>query len=211
MKHCSLPCAFVITFAFLCVGEVAGQTLLSFRGGASLSTFAGADANDVDSRTGLNIGAALTFAVSGNLGVQVGAAYIQKGSKAAVQAIRTKTALNYIDIPVLLRIGIPKAVGISPHVLVGPTVSMKVVCTLHLYSPSVTSSKPCSEGDAHFKSIDVGATAGIGLDIARSRSMSVTVDVMHNLGLTSIDESGDALDVKNRAWSLLAGVEIPVR
>ena len=57
------------------------------------------------------------------------------------------------------------------------------------------------------RSIDFGAMAGLGIDIATSGSLSVSLDVLYNLGLSSISESDD---VKNRALSIMAGIRGPL-
>ena len=51
---------------------------------------------------------------------------------------------------------------------------------------------------------------GVGLDIATSGSLSITLDVFYNLGLTTVDDSTPADDLKNRAWSILAGASFPI-
>ena len=57
------------------------------------------------------------------------------------------------------------------------------------------------------KSTDFGAMAGPGIDIATSGSISVPLDVLYNLGPSSNPESGD---VKNRAFSIMAGIGGPL-
>ena len=49
--------------------------------------------------------------------------------------------------------------------------------------------------------------AGAGLDIATSGSLSVSLDFLYNLGLVSVFELDDT---KNRAFSILAGITIPI-
>ena len=49
--------------------------------------------------------------------------------------------------------------------------------------------------------------AGAGIDIATSGSLSVSLDLLYNFGLSSITESTDE---KNRAFSILAGVTFPI-
>ena len=59
----------------------------------------------------------------------------------------------------------------------------------------------------NLKSMDFGAMAGAGMDIATAGSLSGSVDVLYNLGLSSISESDD---VKNRAFSIVAVVGFPI-
>ena len=59
----------------------------------------------------------------------------------------------------------------------------------------------------NLKSMDFGAMAGAGMDIATAGSLSGSVDVLYNLGLSSNAESDD---VKNRAFSIVAGAAFPI-
>lgn len=68
----------------------------------------------------------------------------------------------------------------------------------------------CADFGVPVKSIDIGAMGGAGLSIATGGSLAVTLDVLYNLGLTTIDDTSDEDDVKNRAWSIVAGVSFPV-
>lgn len=68
----------------------------------------------------------------------------------------------------------------------------------------------CSDFGAPVKSIDIGAMGGAGLSIATGESLAVTLDVLYDLGLSTIDDSSNPDDVKNRAWSIVAGVSFPI-
>ena len=65
----------------------------------------------------------------------------------------------------------------------------------------------CDDEFDELTSMDLGAVAGAGASIATSGSLSVSVDAVYNLGLSSISESDD---VKNRAFSIMAGIRIPI-
>ena len=206
--------ALILVLACLSIGQVSAQTTLSFRGGASIATLGGPDIDDIgstiDSRTGLNVGAALTFGLGGNLGVQVGGAYVQKGFSLTEQSAKVTFALNYIEIPVLLRVGIPTAGNISPHFFLGLAISIEAGCSVEASDQGVSVSVDCSEGDFDVKSTDLGGMGGVGLDIATAGPLSITLDVIYNLGLSSIDDAASSDDLKNRAWSILAGVSLPI-
>ena len=83
MKRHGQGGALLVVLALLNPGLLRAQATLSFRGGASLATFGGDDssgpATTIDSRTGVSVGAALTFGLGANGGIQVGGAFVQKG------------------------------------------------------------------------------------------------------------------------------------
>lgn len=186
------------------------QTTLSFRAGPSIATLGGDDITDADSRTGLNVGAGLNFGISENLGVLVGATYAQKGATATGDGAEITFKIDYLEIPVLLQLGVPTSGSISPRFFLGPAIGAEIGCEIEGTEGGVTVSADCSDFGAPIKSVDMGAMGGAGLSMSTGGAMSITLDVFYNLGLSTIDDSADADDVKNRAWSILGGVSIPV-
>ena len=118
----------VLSTALLGATGLAAQTTLGLHAGASIATLGGSDVSDASSRTGLNVGAALTFDLSPNLGLQLGAGYVQKGATATEQGVSIEFALDYIEVPLLLRIAVPTTGTITPHFLVGPALGIKTKC-----------------------------------------------------------------------------------
>ncbi len=194
-----------------CVASgLSAQTSLGVHAGASIATLGGSDVGSADARTGLSFGASVTFPMQGNLGIQIGAGYVQKGATESAEGVQVEFALDYIEMPVLLRIAVPTTGNISPHFLVGPAVSFKAKCDASVAGGGASVSVSCADADAPIKSIDIGGMAGAGLEIATSGSLSVTLDAFFNLGFSSIDDSTVGDDIKNRAWSILAGVAFPI-
>ena len=77
----------LVTGLFMVLPAVAaGQSTVGFRGGLSVASLGGDDAEDLDSRTGLRFGGFFNVPVSDVLGVQVGAGFVQKGASAAASS-----------------------------------------------------------------------------------------------------------------------------
>ena len=70
----------------------------------------------------------------------------------------------------------------------------------------VTIGADCSEvgGSDPVKKTDFGAMVGAGLDFSMAPKTSLVVELFYDLGLATIDDTGD--DLKNRAFSILAGL-----
>ncbi len=187
---------------------LAAQNVFGLHAGASIATFGGADAGSPGSRTGLNVGASLTMPVSSTLGFQIGASYAQKGATDSSGGIDATLALDYIEVPLLLRIGIPSTGSLSAHLLAGPAVSFEAKCTAKGSSGGVNVSVDCGQLAAAIRTVDVGAMGGVGLDIGAAGKTSVSIDVLYNFGLTSI--VGNGVDTKNRALTIQAGVGVPM-
>lgn len=206
------PFALAVGLVALAVVPVTAQTqtTLSFRAGPSIATLGGDDVTDADSRTGLNVGAGLTFGISENLGVLVGGTYAQKGASASGDGAEVTFKIDYLEIPVLLQLGVPTSGSISPRFFLGPAIGAEIGCEVEGTEGGVTVSADCADFGAPIKSVDIGAMGGAGLSMNTGGAMSITLDVFYNLGLSTIDDTADPDDVKNRAWSILGGVSIPV-
>ena len=201
----------------LAAAPVLGQVNVSVRGGASLATLGGSAADSIPSkgnRTGLNVGATATFGLSENMGLQLGLGYAQKGVAMSEAGAEITFGLDYIEVPVLLQIGIPTQGSFSPHVYLGGSVAFESKCEIGVsfggISGAVACDEPASEFQLATKSTEFGAVGGVGASIAAGESLSITLDVLYNLGLSSVDDSTPAESLKNRAWSFLAGVSFPL-
>ena len=198
-----------VSVGLLVPGSVRGQTTLSLQAGAILATLGGSDAESPDSRIGLRVGASALLPLRTNLDLQLGAAYAAKGATEKELGVDIELALDYLEIPLLLRFTPSVAGTLSPHFTFGPALAFRVGCNAAIRAEGFEVSADCDddEYDEEVKTIDLGVVAGAGLDFATSGSLTVSLDVLYNLGLSSISESDD---VKNRAFSILAGIAIPI-
>ncbi len=110
-----------------------GQTTVSVQAGASFATWGGSDAEEegVDNgyRTGLVLRASAVLPLTDIVALQIGAAYVEKGTLWRLDTFGTELDLQasaemgYLAIPVLLRVS-PRLKGpMSPYVTAGPALS----------------------------------------------------------------------------------------
>ena len=188
----------------------AGQSTFGIRGGLSIASFGGDDAGDPASRKGFSIGGFFNVPLSGTIGVEVGAGFVQKGATETELGVETELAINYIEIPLLLTLSPPTTGNVGFNFFVGPALSFKTSCDASVSEDGVTVNFACAVADLPLKSFDLGAMVGAGLEFGLTESASLVFDLFYNLGLTKIDNSGVDDDTKNRAFSILAGVSFPV-
>ena len=204
--------------------SVEGQTSLSLQAGPSFATLAGGPFDD-GSRTGFSVVASAILPFTTNLGLQLGTAYAARG---ATEAGYLAIDLDYVEIPLLLRVSPSVEGAISPHFTIGHALSFRLNCGVSVLGAEVVETRRRArrrylgrrgvsvlvaevaettiECDEQFDDLDFGAMGGAGIDIAGSGSLSVSLDVVYNLGLTSIDW----VDSTNRAFSILAGITFPI-
>jgi len=200
-------CAVLFPVSLLVPGSAWGQTTLLVQGGASLATLGGNDVSSADSRAGIRIGASAILPLTTRMNLQLGAGYAAKGATEQEFGVEVELGIDYLELPLLLRFEPSVGGTITPHFMVGPALALRVSCNAAAMAEGFEISIDCDDEFDDLKSMDFGAMAGAGMDIATSGSMSVSVDILYNLGLSSISESDD---VKNRAFSIVAGVAFPI-
>ncbi len=235
-----LPALLVLVFSGSLIGTTValGQPTVSIQAGASFATWGGDDAKELEGigfdhgyRTGVAIRASAVLPFADLLGLQIGAAYVQKGTFTQMRAdnsyVELTADMDYLEFPLLLKISPQLEGSLSPYVTAGPAFSFALNCRVN---SSVTASIPnlitgenvtvdrseseeCEEDV--FKTLDFGVMAGAGLAFAVTPSWSLMLDFMYNHGLTSITKPDDEVefagDTKNRTFAIMIGVAFPIR
>lgn len=180
-------------------------TLAGPFGGINFAKFGGDDVGDVETRTGFHAGLFLSVPLGNYFALVPGAAYSQEGTSVdAGGGISGTFKLDYLEIPVLLKLGAPlQGKGtLRPFVMAGPSLGFRLSCKLHAESGSQSAEADCDDPSIQLesKSVQFSALFGAGIDVGR-----VTLGLKYQLGLSSIDDTGGDADVKNRVLSIFAG------
>ena len=183
--------------------HAAAQTFGLHVGAARTSVAISEEEEDVDAKTGLVGGVSFDLPISDIAGFRLGAVYVQKGvSFTEDYDLEGSVSLNYIELPAMLRF------GSSVYGLVGAALGIKSGCSASFKFQGQEASFDCSDPEAdlgEFKTIDFGISAGIGFSARASDSISLTLEVLHNRGLSNVS---DEVDGKNRAFTAMAGIAI---
>ena len=117
----------ILAFALLAMlpAVASAQIDVGIRGGLNLSSFGGADADDVDfgftgTRTAVNIGAFLNVPVSDVFGVQIGGAYSKKGGQETEEGVDITLGLDYAEFSILAKISPPTEGSVGFDLFLGP-------------------------------------------------------------------------------------------
>lgn len=159
---------------------------------ADQSVSGGGLSMDLSSKAGVIGGAFVAFSAGPKLSIQPELLFSQKGSKLNLLGSETKTKLDYLEIPILvkLKLGAP-GVLTAPFLFAGPSFGILASAKQETLG-TVTDVK-----DA-FKNVDVGLAFGVGLDISK-----ITLDARYTLGVTDVDEGSGS--TKNNTITLMAG------
>jgi hypothetical protein len=181
------------------------QVSFGVQGGLSLASLSGDDAEGEleDTRTGFNAGAFVELPLADIIWLVPGAYYVQKG--ATSDGVVDQLSIDYLEVPLLLRVGVSERDPIGVNLFLGPTFAYQLKCEFEL--GNVT--RDCEDSTASnfdiTKSFDFGLMVGGGVSFAVSEGVALLANAFWDLGLTSIDESAADQDIKNEAILLNVG------
>jgi hypothetical protein len=193
-------------------GEVhAGRITAGVKAGGNFAEFGGDDQPDHLSRRNAFMGGGfVAFPINARLGVRGEVNYAQKGAEGDFLTTDgdTHTALyklNYVDIPVLFTGDFPAGSSkFAFSVFAGPSFNFNVTHEAAVEEHG-TLDLP------NVKSFELGAVVGGGVTYALEK-FSLVGDARYTMSVTSIsdDMAGQSVDIKNRGFALMGGIEFPI-
>jgi hypothetical protein len=168
--------------------------------GGSFSTLRGID--DLDSHTALFGGLALVLPGSGSLGLEIDGLFVSKGAK-GTNTGPDGLKLNYIEVPVLLRLSLAPGLPVSPHVYAGPYLGYQISCKVQGTSADCDDVPGIST-----KTVDIGGTAGGGVNVAVG-GMILTGGLRYSFGVSKVadfDVGTVNESAKNGTFAVYAGL-----
>jgi len=174
----------------------------------------GSDLVDLKWRSGVGGGASLAFGLTPNIAIAPELLWLRKGSTFTSTdvvigginfgTIKTGIDLDYVSIPVLLRLKTASAGPLNMMIVLGPTVAFKVNEQLNasgLVGYSLDSDQ--------VETMDFGAAAGLGL-LGTMGGLNWTIEGRYEQGLTNVSKLPFGGDLKNGSVQAFAGLEFPI-
>jgi len=174
--------------------------------GEVLDQVASSQSRESTSTLGLIGGGYVLFPITDRIGFQPEALFVMKGVNLdEVNGGTVSARMNYLDIPLLLRVRAPINSEVTGYFLAGPNFGILLSTSGQLETPGVTTN--LNIGPA-IKTLDFGLTFGGGVEFRR-----FLIEGRFSAGLTDVAAASfphpDAL--RNRAFSILAGMKLPPR
>lgn len=163
---------------------------------ANLTVDTGGPSVNFDSRKALVAGVFAVLPVAPRLAIEPGVFYSSQGAKINGEAFGTSGTikLNYVQVPVLVRAGVPLAPAVSLRLFGGPSFGFR-------QSAKVRAEGTDEDIKEDVESFDAGFVFGAGLDVAH-----FLVDARYTLGLRNAAKDPDEGEsVKNRVFAIMAG------
>lgn len=169
------------------------QSGFGVRGGANFFNFGGDDVseNDYTNRTGFHAGIYASILGGGPISIEPGIYYSIKGTQND-DAANTRAVLDYVDVPLLLRLKF----GDGFNLFGGPQVSFLVNSKFEGDFAGST----VSLNTNNIKETDAGLVFGLGYNLPKGMNIQGSYDY----GFTPIFKNSDA-DVYNRGFKLSLG------
>ena len=171
--------------------------------------------------TGLMLGGLVLIPVAHNLAFQPEVLFVTKGADFAEGTVSGGMKLQYVEVPVVLRLDIPASGGVKPFAYVGPAFSVRTSCAFEGRVQGASASINCDDvfgqvgepGALTFRTTDVGGLVGGGFAFDVGGRV-VTIGARYELGFINVMAAGTAtpstnIDSKNRVLSILGTFEWP--
>lgn len=203
--------------ALLGAAVPASGAVFGFKGGLSVATLRGSlptyalVANS--SRIGLGGGVWVAIPLGPRISIQPEVNYVQKGRSfgtieitdmggAVIGTIDVTEAVDYVEVPALLRVSLPSGGLVSPYFVGGPVVGVTASQKL-----KVGGTFSASTGTSSFKSADFGAALGAGIELGRG-PLRGTLETRYTLGLSPASEDYYSTDARNGCFLATIGLAI---
>ncbi len=196
----------VTAVAFL-TAPLAAQARVGVIGGFVSSNITTSGTNGTFSpsaRSGFAAGVSVQGQLSPNLSLGPEAVFIEKGYRSTVGGVTGTFKLNYIEVPVLLRLG-AGAGTTRLFVLGGPSIAFKLSCSSDLSTGSGSIGGDCSSStNNNIKSADFSVMFGAGVSVN-----ALSLSARYDLGLTDVyNNTSDNVSYRNHALLILGGVQL---
>ena len=221
MRKLSLVGLAVVVGLFVTTDLMAQGTMVGGKAGFNVSdlSFDAAPGEAIDTRTDFVGGGFVSFPVGDYFAIQPEVLYTRKGAKISdsEEDVEVEAKVDYVEIPVLLVARLmDQNSSTRPIVYAGPAVSFETKCEFEGSVEGVSASVDCDrlsevggDEDIETKGTDFGLVFGGGVEF-NAGSAVIILEGRYNVGLVDINDTTDDEEIKNRAFSFMAGVGFPI-
>jgi len=199
-----LKSSLLATFFSLIIVPTYAQLSFGIKGGTNIAEYSfkdnGTNINQ-ESINGFTLGAVLEIGLGGNIFLQPEAVFIQKGSKVQVLTEENKFNVNYLDIPLLLKMKIVNSNVFNVNLLAGPSFGMALNGEETMSGQTIDIN---FGGENGLKRFDLGINAGGGVAVNLG-SIGVFGDVRYLFGVSNISDDANR-EIKNKGLNLSVGL-----
>jgi len=201
MKKRTTVLIILATLLFMTNGVA--QMQIGPKAGLNIANLGGDDADELigesfDSKTGFGGGIFFMYQFSNMFAIQPEAYYSMKGATYKEGGVEFTYTLDYFEVPLLLKLIIPiEGSNIRPSIFAGPAIGFNTTSKVKVEFDGESQEEDLKDD---IKSTDFSLVFGGGIGFMVGKN-ELGVDIRYILGLSSIDDSSEAFDLKNTAIS----------
>ncbi len=194
---------FLLSLTFLLtlfITPLTAQMQIGPKAGLNIANVVGDDVEvlNLDSKTGFNGGIFFMFQFGDLFAIQPEAYYSMKGATYKEDGGELTLTLDYFEVPLLLKLIIPvEGSNIRPSIFAGPAIGFNTTAKVKVEFDGESEEVDLKDDT---KSTDFSLVFGGGLGFMVGNN-ELGFDIRYILGLSSIDDSSDEVDLKNTAFS----------
>lgn len=178
MKHLRLPLSIIFILLFSLTQLHAQERSFGIKGGAAayqITSEFGDASSTSDRKIGFEAGIFGDFPISRIFSIQPEAVFVQKGGEESDDVFGTSSlTLNYVDVPLLLKINAPLDGAVKPYIFGGPYAGYLIEAT----ADGDGGSEDISE---FLEDINYGLKVGLGVKFG-----SVVIDARYDMGMANL-------------------------
>jgi hypothetical protein len=186
MKHLRLPLSIIFILLLSVTPLHAQDSSFGIKGGAAayqITSEFGDASSTSDRKIGFEAGIFGDFPINRLLSIQPEAVFVQKGGEEASEQFgNSSITLNYIDVPLLLKINAPVDGMLQPYIFGGPYAGYLIEATSEAEGESTDLSDFLNE-------IHYGLKIGLGINIG-----SFLIDARYDMGLANLYKENEDLE-----------------
>ncbi len=223
MRKLSLLGLAVVVGLLVTTDLMAQGTMIGGKAGFNVSDlkFDAAPGEVIDTRTDFVGGGFVSFPISDFFAFQPEVLYTRKGAKIndVEDEVDLEAKVEYVEIPLLLVARLmDENSSARPIVYAGPAVSFETKCKIEGTADGISASADCdrlseagADEDILTKGTDFGIIFGFGGGVeVNAGSAVIIIEGRYNVGLVDINDTSDPGEIKNRAFSFMAGIGFPI-
>lgn len=196
----------IVSLAVLCAAALLPQTLsagIGIKGGYALSKFTTAPVGGIFSNLPSPVGGIFFSLGLGPLAIQPEVLYVRMGGKIEILEDSLEERLEYIQVPVLLKLNVIPAGPLRPFIYAGGYGAYLLKANEVTSIDGATDKLDVTE---NYEKYDYGVIGGAGLTF-KLPGISVSVEGRYNYGLKNIKAlPGEGESIKNRSMMVLVGL-----
>jgi hypothetical protein len=188
MRNIPASVVAVLIASAVCATEGSAQFPLSFVAGPTFGSVSTSDFDGEGSTTGFFAAVGTSLPLSEVVSINPYVGYVRKGTTFDDGDYVEK--FDYIEIPVLLNVGVPLGESAQLGLSAGPAIGFQISCD--------EDGDDCSEYEDH-KGTEFSFMSAAGVSFPTSETGAISVGLAYDLGLTDLYED---LDYKTRTFFL---------